>query len=83
MDPGVLNLSVPVLLCAEDDVEGEHAASSGRPDDNMMFYMMSRGLSEQEAKKMLVEAAFSAILSKVPDMSLQNEILGLLKKSIE
>jgi hypothetical protein len=49
----------------------------------MMFYMMSRGLSEQEAKKMLVEAAFSAILSKVPDMSLQNEILGLLKKSIE
>jgi len=83
LDPGVLNLSVPILLCGEDDVEGEHAASSGRPDDKLMFYMMSRGLSEQESKKMLVEAAFSAILSGVPDMSLQNEILEVLKKSIE
>ena len=83
LDPGVMNLSVPILLCGEDDVEGEHAASSGRPDDKLMFYMMSRGISENEAKKILVEAAFSAILNDVPDISLQNEILDVLKKSIE
>lgn len=82
MDPDVLNLSVPVLLCAEDDVEGEHASSSGRPDDKLMFYMMSRGLTEQESKKMLAEAAFSDILNSIPNMSLQDEILKVLEKSI-
>jgi len=82
LEPGVINLSVPILLCGEDDVEGEHAATSGRPDDKLMFYLMSRGLSEQEAKKLLAEAAFSSVLQAVPDISLRDEILEILQKSI-
>lgn len=82
LEPGAVNLSVPILLCGEDDVEGEHAATSGRPDDKLMFYLMSRGMSEPEAKKLLAEAAFSSVLQAVPDISLRNEILEVLQKSI-
>lgn len=82
LDPGVMNLSVPILLCGEDDVEGEHAATSGRPDDRLMFYLMSRGLNKQEARKLLAEAAFSSALQSIPHVSLRNEILEILKKSI-
>jgi len=79
----VRNVSVPLLLCGEDDVEGEHAATSGRPDDKILFYLMSRGLSELEAKKLLAEAAVSSIVEKIPDESVREEILGKLRSSIE
>lgn len=82
LDPDVKNVSVPILLCGEDDVEGEHAASSGRPSDKLMFYLMNRGLSEKEAEKLLAEAAFSSVLEAVPDEDTKEEILEVLHKSI-
>ncbi|SHH87436.1 Uncharacterized protein family (UPF0051) [Sporobacter termitidis DSM 10068] len=78
----VRNISVPLLLCGEDNVEGEHAASSGRPDEKVLFYLMSRGLGELEAKKLLAQAAVSSIVEKIPEASVRNEILGAVRRSI-
>lgn len=80
---GVRNISVPLLLCGEDDVEGEHATSSGRPDDRSLFYLMSRGIGELEAKKLLAQAAVSSIVEKIPDAPARNDILGVVRESIE
>ncbi|MCQ4923321.1 Fe-S cluster assembly protein SufD [Tissierella carlieri] len=66
LDPTVKSDSIPALLCSEDDVEGEHAASAGQIDENRLFYLMSRGLSEREAKKLIVEASFRPIIDKIP-----------------
>lgn len=82
LSPNVKNISVPILLCGEDDVEGEHAASSGRPDDKIMFYLMSRGFSEIEAMKILAEAAFSSVIESIPDEELKEEILCTLRNAI-
>ena len=79
----VRNVSVPLLLCGEDDVEGEHAASSGRPDEKTLFYLMSRGLDELEAKKLLAQAAVSSIIEKIPDASIRDKILDAVRGSIE
>ena len=46
--------ALPMLLCTEDDVEGEHSTATGKVDDNELFYIMTRGISEKEAKKMIV-----------------------------
>lgn len=83
LSPEVRNISVPLLLCGESDVEGEHAASSGRPDDKTLFYLMSRGIDELEAKKLLAQAAFSSIVEKIPVASLREEILDTVRNSIE
>ncbi|KPU43168.1 FeS cluster assembly protein SufB [Oxobacter pfennigii] len=83
LGPEVKNISVPLLLCGEDDVEGEHAATSGRPDDSILFYLMSRGISEAEAKKLLAQAAFSSIVEKIPDYFIQDKILYTVSNSIE
>jgi Fe-S cluster assembly protein SufD len=83
LSPEVRNVSVPLLLCGEDDVEGEHAASSGRPDHRILFYLMSRGIGELEAKKLLAQAAVSSIVEKIPDAPVRDEILDILSKSIE
>lgn len=74
LSPEVRNQSIPLMLCAEDAVEGQHAASAGKVDENKLFYLMSRGLSETEAKKLVIEAAFQPILAEVPLAALQQEI---------
>lgn len=77
------NISVPVLLCGEEDVEGEHAASSGKPAEAVMFYLMSRGLSESDAQKLLAKGAFSVVLKTIPDESIKNKILNFVEKAFE
>ena len=77
------NISVPLLLCGEDDVQGEHAATSGRLDDRVLFYLMSRGISELEAKKLLAQAALSSIVAKIPEAFVRDGILDMVSRAIE
>lgn len=77
------NLSVPLLLCAEEDVEGAHAASAGKIDEKKLFYLMTRGLSEQEAKKLIAEAEFAPVVEKIPDENLRGQISARVKRSLE
>lgn len=78
----VLNLSAPLLLCGEDRVEGEHATSTGKPDEEKLFYLMSRGFSRQDAKRLLVEASFTPILNKIPVSELRQEIISKIREVV-
>ncbi|MDR0861237.1 MAG: SufD family Fe-S cluster assembly protein [Oscillospiraceae bacterium] len=64
--PDARNRSAPLILCEEEDVEGSHAASIGKIDANKLYYMQSRGLSEVEAKRLLVTAQLETVLKNVP-----------------
>lgn len=79
----VRNRTAPLILCAEEDVDGRHAATCGRIDENRMFYLMSRGLSREEVKKLMIEAEFAPITAKIPVESYRNEISALLERRIE
>jgi len=78
----VINLSAPLLLCGEDNVEGEHATTTGRPDEAKLYYLMSRGFSEKEAKRLLVEASFTPLLNKIPSDSLRGDILTKIQEVV-
>lgn len=71
--------SVPLLLCDEDDVAGEHAAASGSIDENKLFYLMSRGISYDEARLLIINAAFNPIVDEIGHEEIQNEILDYIK----
>lgn len=75
--------AMPILLCGEDDVSGEHSASSGRIDENKLFYLMSRGLSYEEAKIIIVRAAFNPIIDKIGDSAIIEEILEQVDRSLK
>lgn len=79
LSPDVRNRSVPLMLCGEESVEGQHAASAGKVDENKLFYLMSRGLSENEAKKLIIEASFEPILARIPVTQLKEEISAYVK----
>ena len=54
--------SVPSLEIDENDLKAGHASTVGRPDENKMFYLRSRGLTEKEAEKLIIFGFFSPIL---------------------
>ena len=56
IDEGVRNKTVPVILCNEDDVAGNHGATIGHIGESQLFYLASRGLSQEEAEAMFAHA---------------------------
>lgn len=82
LDPRVKSHSIPALLCEEDDVSGEHAASAGQINESQLFYLMSRGLSLKEAKKLIVTASFRPILDKIPMDTLRESIIDEISRRL-
>ncbi len=83
LSPDVRNRSTPLLLCGEADVEGQHAASTGRLDENKLFYLMSRGLSETDAKKLIIEASLRPVLDQIPFPALQETITNHIRRRLD
>lgn len=75
-------LSLPMLLCKEEDVEGEHSASSGKIDKNLLFYLESRGLSEKDATKMIIKASFNSLLNNIEDDSFKDMIIDEIDRKV-
>lgn len=80
LSPKVVNKSLPNILCDEEDVEGEHGATIGRLASDILFYMQSRGISEEEAEKLMSRAKVQAAADLIPDEATRNLISEYLDK---
>ena len=69
------SIALPMLLCSEEDVEGNHSSSAGKIGEKELFYIMSRGFELKEAMKLMVRARFNKILENIKDEELKDEIL--------
>ena len=56
-----------MLLCHEEDVVGAHGVSTGKIDEEKLFYLMSRGLTEEESKKLILNANYNIVIDKILD----------------
>ena len=77
------SIALPMLLCSEEDVEGNHATSAGKIDEKELFYIMSRGFSIKEAEKLLVRARFNKLIEKIEDENLKELILEEIDKRLD
>ncbi|MBI5392595.1 Fe-S cluster assembly protein SufD [Candidatus Woesearchaeota archaeon] len=59
--------AIPILHIDNNDVKCSHGATIGQIDDEKMFYMQSRGIEQEQAKKIIVEGFFEAIIKNFPD----------------
>lgn len=82
LSEGTRNRSVPLMLAAEDQIDGHHAVSVGRLDEEKIFYLMSRGLDKSAAERLIVEAAFNPVIEKIPDDNLRGELLETLQSRL-
>lgn len=64
--------SKPELEIHADDVKCSHGATVGELDQNMMFYLQTRGLDEAMARNMLVEAFIASLIDDIPIIAVQD-----------
>ena len=57
----VVNKTVPLILCAEENVEGTHGATIGELDDATLFYFESRGIDKEHASDIMARASVERI----------------------
>ena len=77
------SLALPMLLCSEEDVEGNHSSSAGKADEKELFYIMSRGFDIKSAMKLMVRAKFNKILETIKNQAVKNEILYEIDRRLE
>ena len=77
------SIALPMLLCTEDDVEGNHSTASGKAEKEALFYIMSRGISYKEAIKLIVRANFNKIIERINDDELQEIILQEIDRRLD
>lgn len=66
--------AIPILEIEADDVRCKHGATTGRVDDDQLFYLMSRGLSYQEAQRMIVRGFFETVVTEFPVEGLREKL---------
>ena len=79
LDDDVVNQTIPLILCAEEDVEGNHGATIGKLDDDMVFYLESRGMELPKIYKMMAKARIDAVLRLVPDEKTKADVASYLE----
>ena len=74
--------SIPALEIKADDVKAGHAATMGKIDEDLIFYLTSRGISPENAKKIFIQGFFENLLKEINDKkiceSLRKKIIKLL-----
>jgi len=81
-ESGTINTK-PQLEIYADDVKCSHGASTGKLDEDKIFYLRARGLSPESAKKLLMHAFASEVVNTVKIEPLQEYIEGKIFKVFE
>jgi len=72
----------PELEIYADEVKCSHGSTSGCLDENSIFYLMSRGLSQQEAKKILINGFLLEAIEKITDVEIKKlikHVMGIIE----
>ena len=78
----VVNKTVPLILCAEENVVGNHGATIGQLDDATVFYFESRGIEKALAEHILARAAIEALARSIENTEMSQEILTNLGEEL-
>ena len=83
LSPDVVNKSIPLILCDEEDVQGEHGATIGRLDEGLLFYMKTRGLPLEEAQKMMARSKIARVAALIGDDAEAQKALDFFDAGLE
>ncbi len=78
-DKNSIGVAKPVLKIDENDVEASHAAVVGKINDEHIFYLTSRGLSEDDAKRLITFGYLKPIIKGFEDEEYKEKITNLIE----
>ncbi|WP_152394689.1 Fe-S cluster assembly protein SufD [Paenibacillus guangzhouensis] len=72
----------PILLIDEDDVTAGHAASVGQVNPEQVYYLMSRGISKQDAERLIIHGFLAPVISEIPLENVQEQLRSLMERKL-
>lgn len=83
LTPGAKADSVPNLEIETGEIEGAgHASATGRFDDEQLFYLKSRGIPEDEARRLVVRGFFAELINQIGVTSVQEKLMEAIEKEL-
>lgn len=76
--------SVPNLEIETGEIVGAgHASATGRFDDEQLFYLMARGIPEQEARRLVVRGFFAELVQQIGIAELEERLIAKIEEELE
>ncbi|MFV5317815.1 Fe-S cluster assembly protein SufD [Priestia megaterium] len=72
----------PILLIDEDDVTAGHAASVGRVDPIQLYYLMSRGIPQTEAERLVIHGFLAPVVNELPIETVKKQLTDLIERKV-
>ncbi|MBX9974213.1 Fe-S cluster assembly protein SufD [Cytobacillus firmus] len=73
----------PILLIDEDDVTAGHAASVGRVDPLQLYYLMSRGISQKEAERLVIHGFLAPVVNALPIEGVKKQLTAVIERKVK
>ena len=64
-------------------MEGSHGATIGQLDQDMLFYLASRGIDEKAAQQLMVRARLGAVARELPEEKLREEVRDYIEEAFQ
>ena len=68
----------PELEIYADDVKCSHGSTSGSLDEDLIFYLMSRGLNYKQSRELLINGFLLDVVEKITDLEVKNLIKNIM-----
>ncbi|MFY4718080.1 Fe-S cluster assembly protein SufD [Streptomyces sp. LaBMicrA B280] len=76
--------SVPNLEIETGEIVGAgHASATGRFDDEQLFYLMARGIREQDARRLVVRGFFAELVQQIGVADIEERLLARIEQELE
>jgi Fe-S cluster assembly protein SufD len=72
----------PILLIDEDDVTAGHAASVGRVDPTQLYYLMSRGIPQVEAERLVIHGFLAPVVNQLPIERVKQQLTEVIERKV-
>ncbi|HPG43752.1 MAG TPA: SufD family Fe-S cluster assembly protein [Acholeplasmataceae bacterium] len=72
----------PILLIDEFDVKAGHGATIGKIEENQLYYLMSRGLTQTQAEKLIINGFLKPVIDEIDDEPLKERFIHLVNSRI-
>ncbi|MEA2353491.1 MAG: Fe-S cluster assembly protein SufD [Thermoleophilaceae bacterium] len=75
--------AIPGLEILANDVRCTHAAAIAQIDREQLFYLMSRGLPREQAKRLVIDGFLQALVERLPEGPLHDAVSAALEQRLE
>ena len=77
-------IQVGIVVIENGEIIGAgHASATGRFDDEQLFYLMSRGIAEADARRLVVRGFFAELIEQIGVPQVQEHLMNAIEKELE